>query len=159
MRSHFLGGEPIGNGQRGSILINRAGLKHEADATSLHAKADHSLTSGEESNEGNRSDEAIVGVYESCAFSYGFPGMAFKLAVTHAQNYGLNQGGWGGRQDIHPRVGHRHSPARNSFLCCKSGEHCDSRERCDPCDVFGRKKKKEPERNPGGRGGKKRTKK
>ena len=80
MRSHFLGGEPIGNGQRGSILINRAGLKHEADATSLHAKADHSLTSGEESNEGNRSDEAISGVYESCAFSYGFPGMAFKFS-------------------------------------------------------------------------------
>lgn len=85
MCSHFLGGEPIGNGHRGSILINRAGLKHEADATSLHVKADHSLTSGDESNEGDRSDEAISGVYESCAFSYDFTGMAFKLAVTHAQ--------------------------------------------------------------------------
>lgn len=43
MGSHLLGGEPIGNPLRESILINGAGLKHKADATLLSVKDDHSL--------------------------------------------------------------------------------------------------------------------
>lgn len=82
--SHLQRGQPIGNQHGGSILINRASLKHWADATLLSAKDDHSLALGEESNEGNRSDEAISGVYESWAFSCAFTVIAFKLAVTHA---------------------------------------------------------------------------
>lgn len=45
--SCLLGGEPIGNRHGRSILINRAGLKQEADASLLSAEDDPSLTSGE----------------------------------------------------------------------------------------------------------------
>lgn len=50
-------------------------------------------------------------------------------------------------------------PAHNSFSCCGSGEHCDSKERCDPCDVLEKKTAHTHNRNPAGKAGKRRARK